>query len=60
MRDQSSIKTEAIDGSSVTVQINVDVTTLKIFALLMCKGTIREKSHYLFDIIIGMEKVKKL
>ena len=27
--------------------------TLQIFALLMCKGTVREKANYFADIIIG-------
>lgn len=59
IKEASSLKTTAVDGSSVTVKISVDVLTLKIFALLMCKGTIKTKATYLFDIIVGMEKVKK-
>lgn len=37
----------------------MDVITLKMFALLMCKGTVNEKANVFFDIVIGMEKVKQ-
>ena len=56
-RDESSIKTTALDGSMLTIQINIDLMELKIFALLMCKGTVRYKAGILFDIAVGPEKV---
>lgn len=59
MRDCSSIKAVAIDGSSQTVQISVDVSNLKLFAILMCKGPIRDKAQVFYEVVIGMEKVKK-
>ena len=58
-RGESSIKTTAIDGSQLTIQINIDLMELKIFALLMCKGTVRYKAGIMFDIAIGPEKVKE-
>ena len=58
-RDHSSIETVGIDGSSTEVQINVDVTTLKMYALLMCKGTHAQKAAVFFDIVIGMEGKKE-
>ena len=48
-----------IDGSSTEVQINVDVTTLKMYSLLMCKGTAAQKAGVFFDIVIGMEGKKE-
>jgi len=35
------------------MQITIDVFALKIFAILMCKGTIREKATILFEAIEG-------
>lgn len=31
---------------------------LKIFTLLMCKGTVRHKAGVMFDLVLGPEKVK--
>ena len=35
------------------VLINVDLFSLKVFALLMCKGTVKEKANIFFDVIEG-------
>ena len=57
-RQSSQIETVGIDGSQLTLQINVDVMTLKIFALLMCKGTAKEKAAIFYDIVVGLEGKK--
>jgi len=57
-RDKSQIKQTDKDGFETVIQISIDIFTLKIFALLMCKGTIKEKSLYLFDAIIGHSGLK--
>lgn len=56
-RGNSSINTVALDGSSLTIQITIDVSNLKLFALLMCKGKLREKARILFDIVMGPTKL---
>ena len=35
------------------MQISVDLFSLKVFALLMCKGTVRDKAVHLFNLIEG-------
>ena len=52
------MKTVTADGSETTFQINIDVFTLKIFALLMCKGSQKSKAHIFFDLVVGPEGVK--
>ena len=49
----------APDGSESTVQINIDVFKLKIFALLMCKGSIIVKTDVFFDLVIGADGIKQ-
>lgn len=58
-KDKSQIKSMAPDGSEMTVQINIDVFTLKIFALLMCKGSTKAKADIFFDLVVGPEGVKQ-
>ena len=57
-KDKSQIKSLAPDGSEMTVQINIDIFTLKIFALLMCKGSQKAKADIFFDLVVGPEGVK--
>lgn len=59
LRDSSAIRAVAVDGSTQTVQISVDVSTLKIFALLMCRGTVKSKAKMFYHTVIGMERLKK-
>ena len=54
----STIKSVGFDGSNLTIQINIDLFSLKIFALLMCKGGVKEKAECLFDLILGPEEKK--
>ena len=56
-RGNSSINTVALDGSSLTIQITIDLCNLKLFALLMCKGKLREKARMLFDVVMGPTKI---
>ena len=37
----------------------IDIFSLKILALLMCRGSPKEKSQLLMDLVIGREDVKK-
>ena len=46
------------DGTEIIYQINIDVFDLKVFALLMCKGSLRDKAAYLFDLLLGPEKAR--
>jgi hypothetical protein len=46
------------DGTEIVYQINIDVFDLKIFALLMCKGSLRSKASYFFDLLLGPEKAR--
>ena len=32
--------------------ININVFDLKLFALLMCPGSVFEKAHFLFDVML--------
>ena len=58
-KEKSQIKSVAPDGSEMTVQINIDVFSLKCFALLMCKGTNKTKANIFFDLVVGSEGVKQ-
>lgn len=57
-RDKSEIRQIGRDGKPIRVQISIDVFALKIFALLFCRGTIKQKSLVLFDVILGPQGVK--
>ena len=46
------------DGTEIIYQINIDVFDLKVFGLLMCKGSLRDKAAYLFDLLLGPEKAR--
>ena len=46
------------DGTEITCSINVDILDFKIFALLMCKGSLHSKAKYLFDLILGPRLAK--
>ena len=58
-RRTSQIKAQGHDGAELTIQINVDLFNIKVFALLMCKGTQKEKADILFDLVLGPEGVKQ-
>ena len=58
-KERSSIKAVAFDGLSQTFQIIVDIPSVKMLALILCKASLKEKASVFFDIVIGMEKVKK-
>ena len=45
-------------GNETVIQINIDMFTLQIYALMMCKGTVKEKAYYLYDLIIGASQNK--
>ena len=49
------MKQKFTDGSEVTCQININILNLKVFAILMCKGSLNTKAEYLFDLILGPE-----
>jgi len=51
--------TVGADGNELTIQLNIDLFSLKLFALLMCKGSIKEKADIMFDIALGPEAVKQ-
>ena len=57
-KETSQIKQITADGTELIYQINIDVFDLKIFALLMCKGSLRSKASYLFDILQGPETAR--
>lgn len=46
------------DGTEITCQININIRNLKIFAILMCKGSLNTKAEYLFDLILGPENAR--
>ena len=54
-RNTSQLNTVGIDGSLMTVQLSIDILALKMFALLMCQGSLDEKAAIFFDIIVGIE-----
>ena len=41
------------NGNETVMQINIDLFALQVFALLMCKGTVKEKANYFVDLIMG-------
>ena len=40
-----------VNGKQMTIQLQLNVNSLKVFAFLMCKGTVREKAGHFFDFI---------
>ena len=46
------------DEKDMKLKINIDVQKLKVFALLMCKGSLNQKSSVFFDLAVGSEGVK--
>ena len=57
-KHNSTIETTGLDGSALSVQITVNLEILRLFALLMCKGSIRDKAARFFEVIIGPLKAE--
>ena len=44
-------------GNETIMQINIDMFTLQIYAIFMCKGTVKEKANYFADLILGPSNI---
>ena len=49
-RGDSTIETVDAYGTKQSIMVRVDIFNFKIFALLMCKGSIRRKAENLFEL----------
>lgn len=52
-RETSQIKQTGRDGKETIIQISIDLFSLKVFAILLCRGSTREKAELFFDLIVG-------
>lgn len=52
-RATSMIHTVDSRGKETVIQININLFNIRMFALLMCKGTVAQKAKALYDIILG-------
>lgn len=57
-KSSSSFIIKDQNGNLQVVQLCIDVFNLKLFAILMCLGSTREKAEILFNTIIGPEGVR--
>ena len=55
-RSNSKIITVGIDGSKKVTRVVVDTLSFRVFALLICRGTLKEKANALFDMGYGNDK----
>ena len=53
----SKIFTTGIDGSKMVTKVVIDTLTFKVFALLMCRGTTKEKANAMFNMSYGVDKI---
>lgn len=40
-------------GNETLIQINIDLFSLQVFAMLMCKGSVKDKANYFYQLIQG-------
>ena len=57
-KDKSELRQVGPDGKETVIKLTIDTFKLKMFALLMCKGSAREKSSELFSAIVGPAGMK--
>lgn len=55
---KTSVYKMSHDDKDMQIKINIDVQLLKVFALLMCKGSLNQKAGIFFDLAVGSEGVK--
>ena len=55
-RNTSKIITVGVDGSKKVTRVMIDTLSFRVFALLMCRGSLKEKTNALFDISYGFDR----